>query len=56
MIMKYNRTRKSNKDILSVKLEMEKCPILNLSVKVYFQYKNRGILAKLMLNHIDNKI
>lgn len=26
------------------------------SVKVSFQYKNRGILAKLMLNHIDNKI
>lgn len=54
MIMKYNRTRKSNKDILSVKLERKNVPYL--SVKVYFQYKNRGILAKLMLNHIDNKI
>lgn len=55
MIMKYNRTRKSNKEyILYVKLERKNVPYL--SVKVYFQYKNRGILAKLMLNHIDNKI
>lgn len=53
--MKYNRTRKSNKDKVC-QIREEKCPILNLSVKVYFQYKNRGILAKLMLNHIDNKI
>lgn len=54
MIRKYNRTRKSNKDILYVKLERKNVPYL--SVKVYFQYKNRGILTKLMLNHIDNKI
>lgn len=26
------------------------------SVEVSFQNKNKGILAKLMLNHIDNKI
>lgn len=54
MIRKYNCIRKSNKDILFVKLERKN--VLYLSVKVYFQYKNRGILVKLMLNYIDNKI